>query len=107
MASQRSELDDPERSRRTFVLGHLMNNWHVYIAKTQSGHFYTGVSNNVARRIEKHNSGRGAKYARMHEGFTLVYTSGPLTKSDALKREIQIKGWTHAKKAKLISGEWQ
>ena len=107
MASLRSELDDPERSRRTFVLGHPMNNWYVYIAKTRSGHFYTGVSNNVTKRIEKHNSGKGSKYARMHGEFRLVYTSGPLTKSGALKREIQIKGWTHAKKAKLISGEWQ
>lgn len=106
MASQKSESDDPERSRRTFVLGHPMNDWFVYIAKTNSGHFYTGISNNVVKRIEKHNSGKGAKYARMHGLFELVYTSGPLTKSDALKREFQIKGWTHEKKGKLIKGEW-
>lgn len=83
-----------------------MHDWYVYIAETESGQFYTGVSNNVNKRIRKHNTGKGSKYARMHGGFRLVYTSEQLTKSDALKREIQIKGWTHAKKEKLISGEW-
>ena len=84
-----------------------MDIWYVYIAKTESGYFYTGVSNNVAKRIEKHNTGKGSKFARMHKNFNLAYTSGPLTKSEALKREIQIKGWTHTKKEKLISGEWE
>jgi len=93
-------------SRRAFVLGHLMHDWYVYIAETESGQFYTGISNNVTKRIEKHNTGRGSKYARMHGHFKLVYTSEPLTKSDALKREIQIKSWSHAQKEKLIRGNW-
>lgn len=83
-----------------------MNNWYVYIAEAKSGHLYTGASNDVAKRIKKHNSGKGSKFARMHGQFTLVYTSGPVTKSEALKKEIQIKGWTKTKKEKLISGEW-
>jgi putative endonuclease len=80
--------------------------WFVYIAETRSGYLYTGVSKNVGRRIDKHNSGKGSKFARMHPEFRLVYTSPPTTKSDALKREIQIKGWTREKKQKLINGEW-
>ena len=80
--------------------------WFVYIAETKSGHLYTGVSNDVGRRIDKHNSGKGSKFARMHPGFSLVYTSHPMTKSDALKREIQIKAWTREKKQKLIDGDW-
>jgi putative endonuclease len=78
-----------------------MNNWYVYIAKTVSGQLYTGVSNNVADRIKKHNDGKGAKYTRANGPVTLVYVSESLTKSDALKREMQIKGWTRAKKLKL------
>jgi putative endonuclease len=84
-----------------------MNNWYVYIAKTVSGQLYTGVSNNVANRIEKHNNGKGAKFTRANGPITLVYVSGSLTKSEALKREIQIKGWTRAKKLMLITGEWK
>lgn len=83
-----------------------MNNWYVYIAKTVSNQLYTGVSNNVANRIEKHNSGKGARFTRANGPVTLVYVSGSLTKSEALKREIQIKGWSRKKKEKLISGVW-
>jgi len=82
-----------------------MNTWYVYIAKTVSDKLYTGVSNNVSNRIKKHNSGKGAKYTRANGPVTLVYVSDSLTKSEALKREIQIKGWVRAKKLKLISGE--
>lgn len=84
----------------------FMNDWYVYIAKTKSGQLYTGVSNDVANRIKKHNAGMGAKYTKTNGPVTLVYASGSLTKSEALKREIQIKGWTREKKLKLISGEW-
>jgi len=84
-----------------------MNNWHVYIAKTVAGFLYTGVSNDVDKRIIKHNSGNGAKYTRINGPVTLVYTSEQLSKSEALKREAQIKRWTRAKKLKLISGEWK
>lgn len=84
-----------------------MDNWYVYIAETKSGYLYTGVSNDVDRRIKMHNSGKGSKFARMHGQFKLVYTSAPTTKSEALKREIQIKGWTKSKKEKLINGEWK
>lgn len=78
----------------------------MYIAETESGYLYTGVSNDVPARIEKHNSGKGSKFARMHREFRLVYASAPMTKSEALKREIQIKGWAKEKKLKLIEGEW-
>ncbi len=83
-----------------------MEVWYVYIAKTKSGHYYTGVSNDVSKRIDKHNSGKGSKFARMHSDFKLVYTSGAMSKSAALKREIQIKSWTKLKKEKLIRGDW-
>jgi putative endonuclease len=76
--------------------------WFVYIARTEKGHYYTGISNDVAKRIGKHNSGKGAKFARMHSGFTLVYTSEAMTRSDALKREAEIKTWTRAKKEAFI-----
>jgi putative endonuclease len=82
-----------------------MKNWYVYIAKTLSDQLYTGISNDVDKRIKKHNSGKGAKYTRANGPVALVYVSEPFTKSEALKREIQIKGWKRAKKLKLISGD--
>ena len=83
-----------------------MQNWFVYIAQTRSGYYYTGISNNVINRIKKHNTGKGSRFARMHSGFSLVYTSEPMTKSECLKREIQIKHWKREKKENLINGIW-
>lgn len=80
------------------------NNWFVYIAQTKSGYYYTGVSNDVPKRIKAHNSGKGSKFARMHSQFQLVYVSPAMTKSQALKREIEVKGWSKAKKYELIQG---
>jgi predicted GIY-YIG superfamily endonuclease len=77
--------------------------WYVYIARSSSSYLYTGISNDVAKRIDKHNAGKGAKFARMHGGLELVYTSPPMTKSEALKREYEIKSWPRTKKQQLIT----
>ena len=75
--------------------------WYVYIAKTRTGRYYTGISNDVEKRIIKHNSGKGSMMAKQQGPFTLV-----MNKSEARKREVQIKKWSRIKKEKLISGEW-
>lgn len=81
--------------------------WFVYIAKAETGRYYTGITTKPDRRITKHNRGIGARMAREQGPFKLVYTSKPFpNKSGARKREIQIKGWAREKKQKLISGEW-
>lgn len=83
-------------------------NWFVYIARNPHDEYYVGISNNVSKRIDKHNSGVGSKMARDRGPFTLVYTSLPYdNKSIARKREIQVKKWSREKKEKLISGEWE
>jgi predicted GIY-YIG superfamily endonuclease len=83
-----------------------MDNWFVYIAETANGTYYTGISTDVAKRIAKHNSGHGAKFARLHGQFKLVYTSPALTRSEALKREFEIKSWPKAKKRLLVAANY-
>lgn len=81
--------------------------WHVYIAETQDGYYYTGISPDPEKRIEKHNNGKGAQMAQQRGPFTLVYKSDPYqNKSEARKREAQVKKWRREKKEKLINGEW-
>ena len=81
--------------------------WYVYIAKAKTGRYYTGITINPSRRIIEHNKGKGSQLARQQGPFALVYISRPLfNKSEARKRELQIKGWTREKKEKLISNEW-
>lgn len=82
--------------------------WFVYICQANTGRFYTGISNNPEARIVRHNKGYGSKFARDQGPFILVYVSSAFSdKSEARKREIQIKGWNSIKKQKLIDGEWR
>ncbi len=82
--------------------------WYVYIAQAPTGRYYTGITENPLQRITEHNEGRGAKFSRDQGVLRLLYVSAPFeTKSEARKREIQIKGWTREKKEKLILGEWK
>jgi len=82
--------------------------WHIYIAQTRASKYYTGISQDPPQRIKIHNQGNGAKIARDQGLLHLLYMSKSFaTKSEARKREIQIKGWTKMKKEKLIRGEWK
>ena len=83
-------------------------NWHVYIAKAKTGHYYVGISPEPQERLLKHNSGKGSQMARQQGPFVLVYTSAAYrNKSEARKREVQIKKWSREKKEKLIAREWK
>jgi putative endonuclease len=84
-----------------------MKNWYVYIAKARTERFYTGISDSSENRIIEHNLGKGSKFAINQGPLRLAYVSLPfLNKSEARKREIQIKNWSHFKKLKLINGDW-
>jgi predicted GIY-YIG superfamily endonuclease len=82
--------------------------WFVYIAQAQTGRFYTGITTDPKVRILKHNAGTGSAMARQQGPFALRYVSNALeSQSAARSREVQIKGWSKAKKLKLIRGEWE
>lgn len=76
--------------------------WYVYILLCEDGSLYCGLSNNVETRFKQHKKGRGAKYTRMNKPTKIVYTEQFKTRSEALKREVQIKGWTRSDKIKLL-----
>lgn len=81
--------------------------WFVYIARARTGRYYVGITTDTKKRIQKHNSGKGSKFAINQGPFTLAYVSQELpNKSEARKREIQLKGWSQIKKEKLIKGEF-
>jgi len=82
--------------------------WYVYIAKAKTGRYYTGIATNPNKRILEHNKGKGSQLSRQQGPFAAVYISRSLpNKSEARKREAQVKGWTRKKKENLINGEWQ
>ncbi len=77
--------------------------YFVYILKCSDKTLYTGITNNLPKRLLAHNSGKaGAKYTRARRPVKLVYRQKLASLSAALKKEIQIKKLTRAKKLLLI-----
>ncbi|CAM3188006.1 MULTISPECIES: GIY-YIG nuclease family protein [Staphylococcus] len=79
-----------------------MDKHYVYIVKCKDDSLYTGYAKNVEQRVEKHNKGLGAKYTKVRRPVVLVYQEVYETKSEALKREYQIKQYSRNKKLALI-----
>lgn len=78
--------------------------WYVYMLLCGDGTLYTGMTDDVPRRLRAHRSGRGAKYTRGRGPLTLVYVQEQPSRSAALRREYQIKRLSRAQKDALRSG---
>ena len=76
--------------------------WSVYILRCADGTLYTGVTTDVQRRFNAHQSGKGAKYTRGRGPLELVYREECPDKGAALKRELAIKALSRDVKLKLI-----
>jgi len=76
--------------------------WYVYIVECKDGSFYTGISNDVEKRIWKHNNKLGAVSVRGKLPVKLVFQELCGTKSLAAKRESEIKCWNRKEKLILI-----
>lgn len=79
--------------------------YKVYILHTSSNTFYTGQTNNLEKRLKEHKNKtkRSSKYMRSFASFELVYSETFTSKSEALRREIQIKKLSHKEKERLIN----
>lgn len=76
--------------------------WYLYIIECANGAYYTGITKDLAQRLEKHNSGKGAKYTRTNRPVKLVYHENHKSESEARKREAEIKKWRRDQKENLI-----
>jgi putative endonuclease len=79
--------------------------WFVYILKCGDGTLYTGITNNIAARIEIHRLGKGAKYTRGRLPLKLVCTIPCRNKGAALKKEYAIKKLSRDGKLALIKNK--
>ena len=75
--------------------------WFVYILRCGDGTLYTGMTDDVQKRLLAHAAGKGAKYTRGRGPLELVYTEQLPDKSAALRREIAIKKLPRQKKLAL------
>ena len=91
--------------------------YYVYILTNHSGTLYTGVTNNLERRLDEHRRGVGSKFTAKYNIKRLVHYEVYKYVRDAIAREKEIKGWRREKKVALIedmnpgwkdlSAEWE
>lgn len=76
--------------------------WFLYIVECTDASYYTGITTDIDRRIDEHNTGKGAKYTQGRGPVSVVYTENFEDRSQASKREFEIKALTKDQKKKLI-----
>lgn len=81
--------------------------YFVYILRTSSNTLYIGQTNNLQKRIKEHQNKttKSAKYIKYFSSCKLVYFEEYTTRTEAIKREWQLKHWTKVKKEALISND--
>ena len=87
-----------------------MNQYYVYIMTNKSGTLYTGVTNDLGRRVYEHKNGLFPGFTRKYKIHRLVYFEPTSDVEAAIAREKQIKSWRRAKKVALIRSlnpEWK
>ena len=76
--------------------------WHVYILECENGSLYTGVTTDVLRRFKEHQN-KSARYTSYNPPVRLAYSESFEGKTDAFRREAEIKRWPRRKKLAFIA----
>lgn len=79
-----------------------MKGWYVYIIECRNNILYTGITNDLKKRINEHNSGEGAKFTKGRIPVKLRYSAKCKSRSEALKCEIKIKSLSKIQKLDII-----
>ncbi|MFA6600714.1 MAG: GIY-YIG nuclease family protein [Candidatus Omnitrophota bacterium] len=91
-------LEKQEKSRRK---GRRLEPWFLYLLRCADGSLYTGITNDLDRRVRMHQEGNAAKYTRTRRPVALVYSEKVRGRSAALIRECRIKSFPKKKKESL------
>jgi predicted GIY-YIG superfamily endonuclease len=75
--------------------------WLVYILRCCDGSLYTGITNDLAKRLQAHQDGVASRYTRSRLPVKLVYLESAANRSAAAKRELAIKRMKRAQKERL------
>jgi len=76
--------------------------WLVYLVRCSDGSLYTGITNDLPKRLKAHAAGKASRYTRSRLPVTLAYSESQRTKSAALRREAAIKKMPRTHKELLI-----
>jgi len=79
--------------------------WVVYILRCADGSLYIGQTNDLEKRVAKHNDGRAAAHTASRRPVHVVYSEEHRSLAESIGRERQLKRWTRAKKEALVAGD--
>jgi putative endonuclease len=79
------------------------NLWTVYMLRCSDGSLYTGITNDLARRVRQHGGGKAAAYTRSRRPVRLVFAESAADRSAALRREAALKRLSRAQKLALLT----
>ena len=78
--------------------------WFLYLVRCADGSLYTGITNDVARRLKQHNAGTASHYTCSRLPVALIYQELQASRSVALKRELTVKAMSRKAKESLTRG---
>ena len=81
----------------------VAGSWFCYMVRCADGSFYVGISNDLDERVRRHNWGVGPKFTAQRRPVVLVWCERCGTSEAARFREKEIKGWSRAKKLRLVN----
>ncbi len=81
--------------------------YYTYILLCERNKYYVGHSKDVDERLKRHLNNTGAKFTSQNKPIKILWKQDFDTEIEAIRREMQIKGWSRAKKEMLINGVWK
>lgn len=81
----------------------MIPEWYVYLLLCANDSLYCGIAKDPQKRFAMHKDGKGARYTRAYKAVELIYSEGPYTHGDALRREREIKAMPRPLKHKLVN----
>ena len=82
-----------------------MSFW-VYILSCADGSYYTGHTDDLAKRLAEHHTGQVTGYTSTRRPVRLLFSEEFPTREEALASERRIKGWSRKKKEAMMRGDW-
>ena len=76
--------------------------WLLYILKCSDNTFYTGITNDLSRRLTQHNNGTASRYTRSRFPVKLIYHEKCRGRSQALKKEYAVKQFSRKEKESYV-----
>lgn len=83
----------------------MSSQWYVYFLRCADNSLYAGITTDLSRRLDEHNFSNklGAKYTRVRRPVSLVFSEESPSRSEATRKEYQLKKLTKAKKERMVS----